>query len=94
MTEAAAFIPPEKTAEAAPKAKKTPSLKRSKFNELYPDHMALAVLAESNPKKVGSKAHAMFDCYANAKTVGEARRNGVSYQSIAYDVARSFIKLG
>jgi len=99
MQSVADLVPPtEEAAEEAPapkaKAKKKPSLRRSKFSDLYPDDMALKVLVEENPKKVGSKAHAMFEGYFGCTTVGEARAKGVSYQSIAYDVARRFIQLG
>jgi hypothetical protein len=101
MTEEATLVPPteeakpKKKAKAKAKAEAAPKkVRRSKFAELYPDEMALQVLVEENPKKEGSKARAMFEGYFGTKTVGEARANGVSYQSIAYDIGRGFIKLG
>lgn len=96
--ETAEMIPPTKAEEQKPEAPakttKKPSLKRSNFKKLYPDDLPLEVCVTSNPKKAGSKAHAMFEGYFGATTVGEARTAGVSYQSIAYDVARQFIKIG
>lgn len=76
------------------KAKKEPSVRRSKFNELYPAEKALTVLVETNPKKKGSKSAERFEGYQGASTVGEALANGVKYADIAYDLGRQYIKLG
>lgn len=76
------------------KPKKEPSVRRSKFNELYPDDAAITMLAESNPKKQGSKSRERFEGYTGASTVKEALANGVTYQDIAYDVGRNFVKIG
>ena len=98
MTTQADLVPP--MADAAPETTleevvtKKPRAKRSKFAEMYPDDAALTLLVADNPKKNGSKAHAMFQGYFGSTTVGEARAKGVSYQSIAYDIGRCFIKVG
>jgi len=84
-------------AEAKAKAsaeKKESTVRRSKFADLYPDEAKITMLAESNPKKVGSKSFDIFAHYAGSKTVGEFRAKGGTYQSIAYDVGRGFVKVG
>ena len=106
MTEAATFVPPTESVEkpkakkAKPKAKKEKAPaepkapRRSKFAELYPDTAPLTVLADGNPKKVGSKAHANFELYEGCKTVGDIRAKGIAYRTLAYDVGHGFIKIG
>ena len=86
---------PEKPAKEA-KEKKEPTVRRSKFAEIYPDEANITVLVEKNPKKEGSKSHARFEGHFNNKsgTVKEALANGVTYQDIAYEVGRAFIKVG
>lgn len=94
MTAAAAAKAPQKAAPAkAPAEKKAPSVKRSKFAELYPDDAALKLLAPENPKKVGSKSHARFEFYTGSATVGAFREKGGTYQDIAYDLGRQFISV-
>lgn len=68
--------------------------RRTNFESLYPDNTKLTLLTEENPKKKGSQAALMFEGYTGAKTVGHARRNGVSYQAIAHDLGRCYIALG
>ena len=94
MTEASLVPPTAATAEAATEEAPKQKVRRSKFADLYPDNMPLAVLVAENPKKEGSKAREMFEGYRGANTVGEARANGVTYQCIAYDVGRKFIRVG
>ncbi len=97
MSTVSNLVPPtESKAEAKPaaKAKKEPSLRRSKFKELFPLDAKIAVLAEGNPKKKGSAAAKRFEGYTGAETVGDALKNGVKYADIAYDVGRSHIKVG
>jgi hypothetical protein len=89
-----ADIKPVEGKAKAPKAKKEPSVRRSKFNELYPAESVLTVLVATNPKKKGSKSAERFEGYTGAKTVGEAIANGVKYADIAYDLGRQYIKLG
>ena len=100
MSTVANLTPPTESktapkAEAKPaKAKKEPSLRRSKFKELFPLDAQITVLAEGNPKKKGSAAAKRFEGYTGASTVGDAIKNGVKYADIAYDVGRSHIKVG
>ncbi len=81
--------PVKKTAE-----KKTPTVRRSKFENIYPEDASLKVLVEKNPKKEGTKSHARFEGYQGAATVGAALANGVTYQDVAYDIGRRFIQVG
>ena len=46
---------PEKPAKAEKAEKKEPTVRRSKFAEIYPDDAKITVLVEKNPKKEGSK---------------------------------------
>jgi len=82
-----------KTAKA-PKEPKEKSVNRSNFAKLYPEDAPLKLLVESNPKKKGSKSATRFEGYTGADTVGAALAAGVTYQDIAYDVGRGFIKIG
>lgn len=95
MTTATPPTQPAKTKAAkAPAAKKEPTVRRSKFAELYPDDAKLALLVEKNPKKEGSKSRERFEAYFSTKqhaTVGAAREAGITYQDIAYDIGRQFI---
>ena len=76
-----------------PKEPKEPSVKRSKFELMYPGSAAITVLVDKNPKKVGSKSYERFEGYRGAATIAEALAAGVTYQDIAYDVGRQFISV-
>jgi hypothetical protein len=88
---------PEKPAKATtpPAVKKEPTVRRSKFAELYPDTSIIKLLVEKNPKKEGSKSHERFKGhFANKSgTVKEALANGVTYQDIAYELGRQFLSV-
>ena len=77
-----------------PKPQKEKTVKRSAFQQLYPEDMKLTVLVEENPKKQGSKSRERFEHYFTSKTVGEFLAKGGTYGDIAYDLGRSRIKLG
>lgn len=79
--------------KAAPTGDK-PAANRTNFSKLYPEDSKLTLLVDTNPKKKGSKSAARFEGYTGAQTVGEARAKGVTYQDIAYDIAREYIKVG
>ena len=91
-----AITPPSKPekVEKATKEKKEPTVRRSKFETMYPNDMKITLLVEKNPKKEGSKSRARFEGYFGADNVGEALKGGVHYQDIAYDVGRMHIKVG
>ena len=76
--------------------KKEPTVRRSKFAEIYPDDAKVTLLVDKNPKKEGSKSFGRFEGHYSNKsgTVKEALANGVTYQDIAYEVGRAFIKVG
>ena len=80
-------------APKVPKEKKAPVVRRSKFEDLYPEAARVTLLVDKNPKKEGSKSHVRFEGYTGAKTVGDALAAGVTYQDIAYDVGRQFISV-
>lgn len=67
--------------------------RRSRFSKLYPEDAAVKLLVDKNPKKAGSKSYDIFEGYTGATTIGEALKQGVTYQSIAYDVGRGFIEV-
>ena len=87
-----AVKPPKAPKE--PKAAKEKSVKRSAFQTLYPEDMALTLLVTENPKKQGSKARERFEHYFTSKTVGDFLAKGGGYGDIAYDLGRGRIKLG
>ncbi len=93
---------PEAMTKEAPKTdvkpakvegEKKPS-NRTNFSKLYPEDAPLKLVVEGNPKKKGSKSATRFEGYFKAATVGDALANGVTYQDIAYDTGRGFIKVG
>ena len=84
-----ATVKPEKPT----KEKKEPTVRRSKFVEIYPDDAAVKVLVDKNPKKEGSKAHERFKLYSGIKTVKGFIDAGGTYQDIAYNVGRQFISV-
>lgn len=92
--EAPAEATPKRKAKAKAKAKGEPTVRRSKFKELFPADTLITVLVSENPKKKGSQAAARFEGYAHSATVGQALDNGVKYADIAYDLGRQYIKLG
>jgi len=73
---------------------KKPAAARSNFAKLYPEDAPLSLVATENPKRKGSKSAERFEGYTGADTVGAALANGVTYQDIAHDVGRGFIKVG
>lgn len=87
---------PEKTAKAtkAPKEKKEPTVRRSVFANLYPEDAKVKLLVDKNPKKAGSKSAERFEAYTGSETVGDYLAKGGTYQDIAYDVGRGFVKIG
>lgn len=84
---------PAKAKTEKPEGEKKAS-NRTNFSKLYPEDAKLTVLVDENPKKKGSKSAARFEGYTGADTVGAALANGVTYQDIAYDTGRGFIKVG
>jgi hypothetical protein len=84
-------------AAAAPKAPKVPKEKappkESNFKKVYPDSAVITVKSASNPKRVGSKAHATFALYKNGGTVGEFLKAGGFYAAISWDVGHGFIEV-
>ena len=86
--------------EATPKqGKKTEgeekaSTPRTNFAKMWPEDAAIKVLVETNVKKAGSKAAERFQHYFASKTVGDYLAAGGTYQDIAYDLGRQFIKVG
>jgi len=86
---------PEKPAKEA-KAKKEPTVRRSKFADIYPDDAKITVLADKNPKKEGSAAHARFALYSSCPTVKDfiSKAGNKGYSDIAYNVGRAFLKVG
>jgi hypothetical protein len=115
MSEALDLTPPVKAekvkkekapkAEKAPKEPKAPS-NRKKLGATYPEDAKLEVIVDANPKKVGSRAHAIFEFYRTSATVGDffaatagfLDKNGKkapgTYADITYDVGHGFIKVG
>ena len=74
--------------------KKEPTVRRSKFAEIYPDDANVKLNVAENPKKEGSAARERFQYYFGGKTVADYLKAGGTYQDIAYEVGRAFIKVG
>ncbi len=82
-----------------------PASTRSNLSKMYPEDATITVLAEKNPKKVGSAAAAIFEFYKSGQTVGDffaataefvfkdKKRPG-TYADITYDVGHGYIKVG
>jgi hypothetical protein len=75
----------------APKAPKEP--KESNFKKVYPDTAVITIKAASNPKRVGSKAHATFALYKTGGTVGEFLKAGGFYAALSWDVGHGFVEV-
>lgn len=76
------------------KAPKEKSVSRSNFSKLYPEDAPVKLLVETNPKKEGSAARERFQYYFDSATVGDYLAKGGTYQDVAYDIGRGFIKVG
>lgn len=99
---------PKAEKEAKPEA--GAQTRKSKLSALYPEDAEITLLVEGNPKKQGSRAHAVFEFYKDSKTVGdffaasagvtiknkdgEERVYGGDYGDITYDVGHGYIKVG
>lgn len=87
------------------KVEKAPS-NRANLSKMYPEDAKLEVLAAANPKKAGSRAHAIFEFYKTSKTVGDffaataeyvapsGKKQPGTYSDITYDVGHGYIKVG
>ena len=93
----------------APKAPKAPKAegegggRRSNLAAQYPNDAKITMVAQANPKREGSKAHARFELYKGVKTVGEYLAKTTTfegeemkgtYTDLAYNVGRGYIKVG
>ena len=97
MPEASKAIPQAATNIKEQKVKTEgdkPKVVRTNFSAIYPENAKLTLLTKENPKKKGSKSAKRFEGYTGATTVGDALVKGVTYQDIAYDIGRGFIKVG
>lgn len=54
----------------------------------------ITILAETNPKREGSGAHARFQLYRNGMTVQEALTAGMSTGNVVHDEEMGYIKIG
>lgn len=99
----------EAKAEKATKEPKAPKeakeSSRTKLAKQYPEDAKLTLIAESNPKKAGSAAHAVFEFYKDSATVGDffaktanlevgGKKRPGTYADITYDVGHGYIKVG
>jgi len=96
---------PAEGAAAEPADSPKPASSRSNLSKMYPEDAVITVLAEKNPKKVGSAAAAIFEFYKSGQTVGDffaatanfsfkdKKRPG-TYADITYDVGHGYIKVG
>ena len=58
-----------------------------------PDSAKITLLAKSNPKREGSKAHARFAKYVDGMTVAQALDAGVITPDLVYDTKHGFISI-
>lgn len=85
----------------AAKATTAPAAKPAVQARSFPDTAKITVVAETNPKRPGTKAHAKWQLYAKAKTVGDViaafvaakhpKRRALS--ALRWDEAHGFIKI-
>jgi len=83
-------VKPKKAKKAKPA---TDAVPRDRSSKNFDKTAAITMLATANPKRVGSKAHATFEKYAGANTVGDFITAGGSYEALAWDSARGFISI-
>jgi len=57
------------------------------------DASKITILAEKNPKREGTKAHARFELYKDGMSVREYLEAGGRTSAVKYDLAHEFIKL-
>lgn len=85
--------PTGKKAKKADAGAKIDAAPRDRSSKNFDKTAALTMLVAANPKRVGSKAHATFEKYAGAKTVGDFITAGGTYEALAWDSARGFISI-
>lgn len=92
------------TADAAPKAEKAPAAPKTRGPRGTTEAAVIKVLSAANPKRVGSKANAVFALYANGQTIAElftaakdleAAGIGADYvtANMVYDAKHGFISI-
>jgi hypothetical protein len=88
------YVKPEPGEEPEPKAKskKADKTKRGRRGA-YPMESTITILAESNPKRPGSKAAQDFDRYKTGMTIEEALKAGIGWNDIKWNVDKKFIKV-
>jgi hypothetical protein len=57
------------------------------------DDMIVIVLADENPKQLGTKAFANFAIYQNGMTVGQVKATGVTANDVAFNLSHGYIAL-
>jgi hypothetical protein len=89
-------ILPAKKTEAKPAAAPNGEAKAVSYGK-YSAADIIVVLAQTNPKKVGSKSHARFELYGgysgHKTTVAEAIATGIFLADLPWDSDRKFIKI-
>ena len=85
---AAESAPEPAAAEPAPKPDAEVRAPAATPKPKAPDNRIIKVMAATNPKQVGSKAHARFALYAD-----EALARGVTMADIKHDTNKRFIRL-
>jgi len=90
---------PEQEVKATPKKEKKAknggetAAPKARTSKVFEASKKITLLAEKNPKRVGSKAHATFELYSKSATVGEFIANGGFYGALEWDAARGFVSV-
>jgi hypothetical protein len=80
---------PKATAYKAPKVKRESTGRSGKFQATG----VITLLADKNPKREGSAAHARFELYKTGQTVAEALAAGLTTSGFHYDTSHGFISI-
>ncbi len=82
-----------KSGKAAPKVDAKATVAKKNGKTAVDTTKVITVVAKSNPKRAGSKAHARFALYKKGMTVGAAIKAGVWADDLRYDQKKGFITL-
>lgn len=66
---------------------------RDRTSKNFDKAAVLILVADKNPKRVGSKSHARFEFYSASATVGDFIGLGGTYGDLAWDSARGYITI-
>lgn len=86
---------PEATREtkAPGAAEEGAAVRKQRGSPNFPGDAKITVRTDSNPKRVGSKAHAKFALYKTGDTVEAFLKKGGTYSTLKWDTEHGFVAL-